>query len=67
LGAALMVVPPGESTLTMRIYNYLHYGASSTVSGLSLVLTAVVALAALAAVMAVTSWDHLQSRDRLTP
>jgi iron(III) transport system permease protein len=44
LGATLMVVPPGKSTLTMRIYNYLHYGASSTVMGMSLVLVVSVLL-----------------------
>ena len=27
--ATLMVIPPGMSTLSMRIYNYLHDGASS--------------------------------------
>jgi iron(III) transport system permease protein len=67
LGAALMVVPPGESTLTMRIYNYLHYGASSTVSGLSLVLTAAVALAAFAAVVAAASWISLLGGGRRMP
>jgi iron(III) transport system permease protein len=36
LGATLIVAPPGRGTLTMRIYNYLHYGASDTVAGLSL-------------------------------
>jgi len=45
LGAILMVVPPGESTLTMRIYNYLHYGASDAVMGLSLLLWCCVMLA----------------------
>lgn len=38
LGATLMVIPPGRATLTMRIYNYLHYGASDSVAGLCLVL-----------------------------
>jgi iron(III) transport system permease protein len=28
LGATLVVAPPGHGTLTMRIYNYLHYGAA---------------------------------------
>jgi iron(III) transport system permease protein len=36
LGATLLVVPPGKSTLALRIYNFLHYGASGTVAGLSL-------------------------------
>lgn len=40
LGATLLVTPPGQSTLTLRIYNYLHYGASDSVAGLCLALAA---------------------------
>lgn len=36
LGATLMVAPPGKSTLTLKLYNYLHYGAASSVAGLCL-------------------------------
>jgi iron(III) transport system permease protein len=36
LGATIMVIPPGKSTLSMTIYSYLHYGSSSSVKGLSL-------------------------------
>jgi len=32
LGASLLVMPPGRSTLSITIYNYLHYGASGSVS-----------------------------------
>lgn len=39
LPATLIVAPPGQATLTMRIYNYLHYGASEAVAGLCLVAT----------------------------
>lgn len=38
LGAALIVTPPGRSTITMKIYNYLHYGASDTVAALCLIM-----------------------------
>ena len=38
LGSALLTVPPGSATLTLRIYNYLHYGASQEVAGLCLLL-----------------------------
>lgn len=38
LGATLIVASPGQATLTMRIYNYLHYGASGTVAGLCLLM-----------------------------
>ena len=43
LGATLIVAPPGSATLTLRIYNFLHYGATETVGGLCLVMTALVA------------------------
>lgn len=39
LGATLIVTPPGHTTITMRIYNYLHYGSSSDVAGLCLMVT----------------------------
>lgn len=38
LGGTLIVAPPGRATLAMRVYNYLHYGASSAVAGLCLAL-----------------------------
>lgn len=38
LGATLIVSPPGHATLTMRIYNYLHYGAAGDVAGLCLMI-----------------------------
>jgi len=38
LGASLLITPPGEATLPMRIYNLLHYGATDTVSALSLIV-----------------------------
>lgn len=59
LGATLMVVPPGRATLTMRIYNYLHYGATATVAGLCVILAAAVLVAGLVAVAAVRAWPSL--------
>lgn len=38
LGAAVLVAPPGQSTVTIKIYNFLHYGASETVAGLCLLM-----------------------------
>ncbi len=38
LATTLMIVPPGRATLAMRIYNYLHYGASDVVAGLGLLM-----------------------------
>lgn len=39
LGASLMVVPPGYGTITMKIYNYMHYGATGKVASLCLFMT----------------------------
>ncbi len=44
LGGTIMVIPPGSSTLTIRLYNYLHYGASGSVAQLSLLLAGLVLL-----------------------
>jgi iron(III) transport system permease protein len=49
LGTTLIVALPGSATLTMRIYNYLHYGASADVAGLCLVLAGCALLAGSAA------------------
>jgi iron(III) transport system permease protein len=38
LGATLIVIPPGQNTLSLRIYNYLHYGASEVVAQLCLMV-----------------------------
>ena len=38
LGATLLLIPPGKETLTIRIYSFLHYGASETVAILSLLM-----------------------------
>lgn len=40
LGATLLVVPPGQSTLSIRIYTLMHYGAGNLVACLCLVLVA---------------------------
>jgi len=38
LGATLIVAPPGRATLTMRIYNYLHYGGTDEAAALCLLM-----------------------------
>ena len=50
LGASLLVAPPGTETLAMRIYNYLHYGASGSVAVLALCMMAANAAVTLAVV-----------------
>ena len=32
------MVPPGRETITIRIFNYLHYGGSEEVAGLCLLI-----------------------------
>ncbi len=36
VGCALMLMPPGKEPLSVKIYNYLHYGSSETVAGFCL-------------------------------
>lgn len=49
LGGTLLVIPPGVDSLPIRLYNIMHYGASSLVAGIGLIilLMAVVPLAPL--------------------
>ena len=63
LGATLIVAPPGQATLTMRIYNYLHYGASSTVAGLCLMMVAAALAAGCLALLVLGAWSRLLGPD----
>ena len=38
LGATIMVIPPGWSTFTVRLYGYLHYGATEKIAEISLIM-----------------------------
>ncbi len=44
VGTSLMLMPPGKEPLSVKIYNYLHYGSSETVAVFCL-LQAIVCLA----------------------
>lgn len=44
-GIVLLVTPPGYQMLTIKIYNYLHYGASEVVFALNLFVFLMVVLA----------------------
>jgi iron(III) transport system permease protein len=63
LGATLLVAPPGQATLTMRIYNFLHYGASNSVAGLCLVMAGIALLAGLVAIGMLTWWSRLSLKQ----
>ncbi|HCU34931.1 MAG TPA: iron ABC transporter permease [Armatimonadetes bacterium] len=52
LGATLALAPPGHATITMRIYTYLHYGATDEVAGLCLAMVLLAAVAGGAAAWA---------------
>ncbi len=43
-GVSLLVMPPGYQTLTIKIYNYLHYGASEVVAVLCLFMLVMIIL-----------------------
>lgn len=58
LGATLIVAPPGQTTLTIRTYNYLHYGASSAVAGLCLVIVISTLVAGFLAMIIMAGWLH---------
>jgi iron(III) transport system permease protein len=62
LGATLVVAPPGQATLTMRIYNYLHYGSSQTVAGLCLIMAATGLGAGAAALFGIRGWARYCAR-----
>ena len=52
-GIMLVLMPPGLETASVKIYNYLHYGASQYVSGFCLVsVIAMLAIELIAIVMA---------------
>jgi iron(III) transport system permease protein len=40
LGVSLLLMPPGSETVTLRLFNLLHYGAHDVVSALSLTVVA---------------------------
>ena len=55
IGATLLVTPAGEATLTMKAYNYLHYGGSEAAAGLCLLLMGLAAAGVALPVLALRS------------
>ena len=49
LAASVLVVPPGVTTLSIRIFGLLHYGVEDQVAGICLALVAVFAAVAVLA------------------
>ena len=58
LGASLMVLPPGRMTLSVRLYNSLHYGASELVAAMSLMLAVVCLGGGVCAVVLLRRLEH---------
>ncbi|MDD1682562.1 MAG: hypothetical protein LUO98_01890 [Methanoregula sp.] len=56
LGATLLVAAPGHQTLTMKIYNYLHYGSFSAVAGLSVLMAGITTVATLLTLFGISIW-----------
>jgi len=67
LGATIVVVPPGHETLTIKIYNYLHYGASAEVTGLCLIMAIVTFIIGLCAVSSILWWRRRGILNQAVP
>ena len=62
LGATLLIAPPGQATLTIRIYNFLHYGASGVVAGLCLMMTLTILVAGIIVALALMERANIFSK-----
>ncbi len=58
LGTTLLVIPPGQATLPIKIYNIMHYGASKLVAALCIILV----MASLLTILAVSVIFSLRRR-----
>jgi len=58
LGGTIMVIPPGKSTLTITIYNYLHYGSSDIVSALCMFMVLFVFVVVLCSLLLYNYFDR---------
>lgn len=63
LGATMIVAPAGHATVTMRIYNFLHYGGLGQVAGMCLVMASIAALLGALAIFAMGRWQRLVPDD----
>ena len=63
LAASILVVPPGVTTLSIRIFGLLHYGVDDQVAGICLALVAMFALLTAAAMGLTFYWNRRQSAE----
>lgn len=64
LGATLIIAPPGMATLTMRLYNLLHYGATELVAGLCLLMTVATVVTGALVMLLFLLWARWSSGER---
>ncbi len=60
LGVTLLVIPPGMSTMPIKIYNFMHYGAENLVAALCLILFAIQLLFSLG-LLGLSHWANRRS------
>lgn len=58
LATSLLVLPPGMNTITVKIYNYLHYGASATVAALCFPMLIIAAVCFIIMVGVLRRWER---------
>ena len=58
LAASVLVVPPGVTTLSIRIFGLLHYGVEDRVAGICLMLVAVFAITSVGALWFTKRWSQ---------
>jgi len=58
LAASVLVVPPGVSTLSIRIFGLLHYGVEDRVAGICLAQVAVFAAVAVGVMWLIRTWQE---------
>jgi len=58
LGASIMVLPPGKMTLSIRLYNALHYGATGAIAASALMLGLACLGSGLTAVFMLRKWGN---------
>lgn len=61
-GVSLLLMPPGYQTLTIKIYNYLHYGASDVVAILCLFMVVLMGLV-VTAILGLLGGDNNEQSD----
>jgi iron(III) transport system permease protein len=58
LGASILVVPPGVTTVSIRVFGLLHAGQEPEVAGICLALIGLLAAVALVAASLLGRWCH---------